>query len=238
MRIPIVCMACDHSTKDTNTLLYPVEVRDDGLYQIKCENDHETVIALQEQKFEVLSELGINAIVDGYYREAVANFTSSMERFFEFYIRIICRAHTIDADALSSAWKSVSSSSERQLGAYIFLHLQEEGARPLLLSNSQTQFRNEVVHKGKIPSRDEAIAFGEEVLTLVQKPLDSLKKHHPDQIHSEVMDVMKRLGKMASSKGLQMATMSIPTLISINRSVEDKKNSIQAALERVGSRRW
>ncbi len=68
---------------------YPkyVELRDDGRYEFTCENGHTTVTVLQEQKFEVLFDLGAHAILDGYYREAVASFTSSLERFYEFFIK-------------------------------------------------------------------------------------------------------------------------------------------------------
>ena len=49
------------------------------LLQIKCSRSHETTAILQEQKFEILFDIGAHAILDGYYREAVSSFTSSLE---------------------------------------------------------------------------------------------------------------------------------------------------------------
>lgn len=68
-------------------LFTAVEVRDENHYALTCPKGHRNVVVLQQQKFEVLFEIGAHAIEDGYYREAVSSFTASLERFYEFFVR-------------------------------------------------------------------------------------------------------------------------------------------------------
>jgi hypothetical protein len=34
----------------------------------------------------VLFDIGANAVVDGYYREAITSFSASLERFYEYFL--------------------------------------------------------------------------------------------------------------------------------------------------------
>lgn len=72
-----------------------VEFRDDGLYKVACPRGHVTVTAIQEQKFEVLFDLGAMALLDGYTREAVSSMAASLECFFEYYVLAISLKHGI-----------------------------------------------------------------------------------------------------------------------------------------------
>src|SRR2546425_10183395 len=92
-----------------------VEFRDDGRYQVTCPKGHTGITILQEQKFEILFEIGAYAIADGYYREAVSSFTASLERCHEFFIRALMFESKIDPDVIDSSWRAVSAQSERQL---------------------------------------------------------------------------------------------------------------------------
>lgn len=105
MKLLMPCMACfqelDHPTNEFVSL----EFRDDGRYELCCSRGHNSVTVLQQQKFEILFDIGANAILDGYYREAVSSFTSSLERFYEFCIKVLCRKRGIQVDVFSKAWK-------------------------------------------------------------------------------------------------------------------------------------
>jgi hypothetical protein len=114
MRIYLTCMKC-MSEGVPPTEFVAAELENSGLYRMVCTNrNHETVTCLQAQKFEVLFELATHAIVDGYYRDAVSSFTSSLERFFEFCVELFCYKHGVNEMDLENAWKHVSSQSERQ----------------------------------------------------------------------------------------------------------------------------
>lgn len=163
-----------------------INVRDDGIYEATCPEGHTTYTLLQQLLFEILFDIGAYAITDGYYREAVSSFTASLERFYEFYAKVISLKYGVSDESHESSWKHVSKQSERQLGAYIFLYTLENKTSPELLSNKSIEFRNNVIHKGKIPSKDEAIKYGNSILNLVNPVLYALKKQDPEFIQQVV----------------------------------------------------
>ena len=52
------------------------ELMNDGVYTVQCPKGHTGNVVLKNLHFELLFDLGINAIGDGYYREAVASITA------------------------------------------------------------------------------------------------------------------------------------------------------------------
>lgn len=75
LRIP-TCMQCFQEQGYPREETMFVEIRDDGLYSVTCEKNHTTFTVLQQQKFEVLFDIGIMALLDGYPREAITNCSS------------------------------------------------------------------------------------------------------------------------------------------------------------------
>jgi hypothetical protein len=159
-----------------------VEFRDDGCYRFECKNSHKTKSILQNQKFEVLFDIGAHAILDGYYREAVSSFTSSLERFYEFALRTLLEKSSGSDKLFREVWKSISNQSERQLGAYIMLWAANFNQPPCLLSSSDVKFRNSVIHKGKIPTKEEAINYGDSVLKMIVPQMVVLRSEFPIEV--------------------------------------------------------
>jgi hypothetical protein len=121
-------------------------------------------------------------MADGYYREAISSFSSSLERFYEAFVNAVSIQSGIKDDDFSASWKKVSSQSERQLGAYVFVHLLFLNLPPQLLSDQDVAYRNAVIHKGNIPSRAKAIEFANSVYLVINKGIASLKEHCPDGV--------------------------------------------------------
>jgi hypothetical protein len=236
MRIRLACMQCFGERGEPDHVFYAVEIQDSGLYPMKCRFGHETVTCVQEQKFEVLFELALNAIVDGYYRDAVASFASALERFQEFYIRVVCLKHGMDRSAFADTWKKVSKQSERQLGAYMFVYLLERNSLPPTLPETESSFRNDVIHKGLIPTQDEAIRFGQKVLDIIAPTLAMLKEHYPDQVHTAVMEhIQKTRGQI---KGMpRVSFMSIGSCVSIARALSEPQPSVAEEVMRLKGRK-
>lgn len=215
MRLVIPCMKCLQEFGRPSGEFARVEFKDDGCYEITCSSGHTVVTVLQQQKFEVLFDIGAHAILDGYYREAVSSFTSSLERFYEFSTRVLLEKFTGSDDLFQVIWKTVSSQSERQLGAFIFLwaaHFKESAS---LLPQSMITFRNEVIHKGKIPSKDEAIKYGNSVLAVLRPKLKLLQENFPDQVRSSVSRQLQGSAEKAGNHG-QVVTMCVSTIISLS----------------------
>jgi len=243
MKLRIPCMQCLQEDGKPSDELMPVEMRDDGLYKVTCPNGHITITAIQEQKFEILFDLGAMALLDGYPREAVSSIAASLERFFEFYIQVIAIKQGIHLQEFNKAWKHVSSQSERQYGAFLFFYLLDHrkaldppitNVKPTIVGKSKKEiktwieFRNSVIHKGYIPSTEEVVAYGDIVYRFVNELIADLKRNSAEQIQKVTFDHLARAHQTADGK--PVSTMSIPTLISIVRG-EGTPASFEEALQ-------
>lgn len=215
MIIPITCTYCTEADLDNSKNTTKVELSDDGKYKLICQNGHSSLIILNHQKFQILFEIGINAIIDGYYREAVSSFSSSLERIYEFFSKVICITKGIEWTAIQDAWKDVSNQSERQLGAFIFLYLLETGSKPDLLHKKKIEFRNSVIHKGKIPSREEAIAYGQAVLEVIQPLLISLRVNYEYGTEQLISSVLREI-RGNDYIGMRVVTVTQSLILSLH----------------------
>lgn len=165
MKIIFECLDCA-TQKESYRVFKPFNAS--GVYEFVCNQGHSNTYVLSEHLFEVLSETAVQAIVDGYYRDAVSSFMASLERMYEFYCRVVLRSRGVEPSLVESVWKNVSSQSERQLGMFLALYSAEHKRLPPVLDNDSIRFRNMVIHKGHIPSLTEASDFGQKVVDIVQ----------------------------------------------------------------------
>lgn len=181
MRINHTCPYCMREAFDkssTQTLsfkLTPHMLHDSGVHEIKCPQGHDYSVVLSAAKYEILYDLGMNALGDGYTRESVSSFSSSLERFYEFFIKFQMVNTGVTSKLADQAWKTVSNQSERQLGAFTYLYLSSLGELPPELSSKDRGFRNNVIHKGYIPSVDEALEFGKVVYNHIMAVISELE---------------------------------------------------------------
>lgn len=214
MKFPLTCAQCLQEGFPNFSSLSMFEYNDDGRYETSCNKGHVSIIILQQQKFEILFDIGANAIIDGYYREAVSSFTSSLERFYEFFIKVICSTKQIELNQFREAWKAVANQSERQFGAFIFIYLTEFGSNPAVMSRQNIEFRNSVIHKGKIPNKQEAISYGQAVLDQVRPLLKKLNQNYEEGVHQTVSQHLTDSSKNEDKKFVN-STLSISTILSI-----------------------
>src|SRR4051812_46947314 len=129
MVIRLFCPACTRDAAQSgipavvDTPMPIAEGRDDGGYEVTCDGGHVTRAELRNLRFEVLFELGLNGLLDGYSREAVVSFTSSLEHFYNFYWCVACFHCAVPESAATAAWKHVSNQSERQIGMFLTAQL-------------------------------------------------------------------------------------------------------------------
>ena len=142
----------------------------------------------------MLFEIALNAIADGYHREAVASGSAALERLYEFAFRVIQKKLKTTDEEACNAWRLVRKSSERQLGMFIAAFLaafreapevMAQDARRGISASTTVAFRNRVIHEGLIPTRGEAIDYANEVNRLCAQILRRLKF----EAYSEVMAV-------------------------------------------------
>ena len=235
----MMCMKCGFPKEGKpDFTVYDSEVRDDSIYGFKCRYGHDNVVVVQEDKFEVLFEIGLNAIVDGYYREAVSSITSSLERFYEFCMRVIAHKFKIPPDRFDIGWKQIKNQSERQLGGFVIAHLLNTGVAPTLLDTKLVTFRNDVIHKGRIPLQAEAIEYANTVLGLINPTLLEMKKSMGQQVNDIVMNRMKALHARLDPK-LQRALMSIGSTVSVAlAATEPHPTNVEERLQRLAKRKY
>ncbi|MDV3434329.1 hypothetical protein R1H25_02560 [Stenotrophomonas sp. C2852] len=173
------------------------EYNDSGVFHLACDQGHQSVTVLQQNRFELLFEIACNAINDGYYREAVSSFAASLERFYEYAIRVMLKDADTSPDVFSKSWKEVSNQSERQLGAFIFLWAACFGEKPGILDQDKQgdwpKFRNRVVHKGAIPSKEEAILFGEKIHRVIAPLRSSLSHKMADACAAVMLEALREM---------------------------------------------
>ncbi|GBU20016.1 MULTISPECIES: hypothetical protein [Methylobacterium] len=181
-----------------NWRLYKLSYNEELIYEFTCDHGHENLIVVQKEKFEVLFQIASLAYLDGYFREAVVTFTSALERFYEFFIQVMYVESGRDEAQFLEAWKSVKSSSERQIGAYALIHALTLGSPAQILSSAQVSFRNKVVHQGHIPSDQEAYSYGNSILILMRDKLTFLREKYNisfDKVVSKKADLTRVVQK-------------------------------------------
>ena len=167
MKVVLECLKCvdEHGELLGETMV--VEIQDNGLYRVTCSKSHESLVFVPTPKHEILFQLGALALLDGHTREAVSSSAAALERFYEFYVKVVSTKYNIPPQEFDRCWKLVAKQSERQLGAFLYLYLFETKRAAQFINTKFTEFRNEVIHKGKICSYDEAVDYGGYVMNII-----------------------------------------------------------------------
>lgn len=190
MRLYLSCLRCafDPAVLKRKPLAvqrqYAVLYNEDGVYQFPCDEGHQVAIVLQAPRFAVLAEVALQAIIDGYFREAISSFAAALERFYEYYLRVLAIKNGVSTDSFDDAWEELKSSSERQLGAFVLAYTLENRSAPLLPKIAPS--RNRVVHKGEIPTEQKAFEFGQTVIDFIHPLLGDLKIRYQPAVHEMI----------------------------------------------------
>jgi hypothetical protein len=156
----------------------PISIHESPVYEVTCSRGHTVKHEVHNPKFELLFESGVNALENGYYREAVSSFFTALEMFYVVSIRVMLQASGVDVkgEEFRNTWQHIKL-SERQLGAFRALYLGFYKKAPLLLQSEFTkernrkladktdavEFRNKVIHAGLLPTYEQALAYGDGV---------------------------------------------------------------------------
>jgi hypothetical protein len=195
MRISVFCIQCIKEGKIEHPSQSSIhtEYYEDLVVRTKCKNGHVIEACSSAHKFEVLLESAVDALIDGYTIQAAFSFCLAYERFFEFCIRVLCNKKGIDKLEFEKTFAQMSKHSERQLGAFMFLYLAEFGKHYKLKESSITSFRNDVIHKGKIPTPDEVEKIANDIYNEIYSITQLLESNCKDSIDYIIFeDIAKR----------------------------------------------
>jgi hypothetical protein len=169
---------------DINSLSISFNLSDDGIYESECNAGHKNIICIQAQKYEILFDIGVMALLDGYLIEAVVDFTSSFELFREFNLKIVSHKNGIDFDEFNKNWRHVSNQSERQLGGFLFFYLLDQKKTVDFMCQDKINFRNKVIHKGYFPNYKEVYDYGEYIYNSIIPLYYDLRLKYMESIYS------------------------------------------------------
>jgi hypothetical protein len=212
MRINISCAQCAQAAGGI-AVFHLETIRDDGLYTRKCPRGHDLLVATQTLRHEMLFEIALNAIVDGYRREAISSLAASVERFYEFSLRVLARNRQLSSEVFDSAWKAVAVQSERQLGAFVFLYAACFGELPCLLSNDMVALRNEVIHRGALPDQAKVLKFGAASYEVIQSGIRKLRLNCLDDVNAALVAHVSEIA--AKMTGYPRAFQVTPTALNV-----------------------
>jgi len=103
-------------------------------------------------------------------REAVATFAAAVEEFLRVFVNFVLAKHKFDRNPkwfqLKPFWKLVNR-SEPQFGAFAALYMIERGCAPPYPDSKSVEFRNAVIHRGRIPKAADVAAYGQAILSFV-----------------------------------------------------------------------
>jgi len=193
MKIPTPCPDCfiheqkqaELEKRKVSIVMLPGRMTDAGYIEVKCPNGHSTTVVYDDRKFELLFQSACHTLNDGYEREAVSSFAASLERLYEFYIRVSCRRTDISEDVLGKTWKLMSRQSERQFGCFLMQYAMHAG-ETFKFDQKQIEFRNKVIHQGYIPNHDEVLLYGREAWRIKIKLYRQLERDFPEELNLEI----------------------------------------------------
>jgi hypothetical protein len=194
MKISAICIKCGIENPSSNVRIEGyLTVDEENLYHFKCYNGHDNLIEVLALKFEILFESGLCAIKDRYYLESILSLTASLERFYEFYVRIILLSSGISNDDFDKMYNNMANQSERQYGAFLTAYTSFYREFPLnLIDPKFIEFRNKVVHKGYLPNETETLKYAEEIYRLIRYHYTKLLADHEKVITEYTCEVQKQ----------------------------------------------
>jgi hypothetical protein len=207
--------------------------KNDCVYDITCPKGHTFQANVLYHEFQKLFEVAIDALADGYHREAIGTFAASHERFIELFIGIVGTVNQIPSQQRDEMWGSLSRMSERQLGAFIALFVQTFKTQPPLLVRKLVELRNDVVHKGYFPTEEESLRYGAAVLASIRHIIGRLQSDQA--LENELARSLNDKGDF-SPAGPQL-TLYPFHLLGTNRSIANDVATIEHMVEQAKSRR-
>ncbi|HXZ01651.1 MAG TPA: hypothetical protein VEI03_16770 [Stellaceae bacterium] len=215
MKTFAMCMQCQIDLGRPSLEPFIADYFDDGIARIECSAGHKTALMMQSQKFEMLLDSGATALLEGFTLEACASFAAALERLYEFGLRVAFVGRNMQDDLFDGMFSEMARQSERQLGAFLLLHALELGSayKPKL---SIATFRNAVIHKGAIPTVEEACKFCSEVYEAIYSVFGTIRAKYGDSIQTVVMkELSKRRAKLPGD--MRVSTSAGFNLFSIAR---------------------
>jgi hypothetical protein len=183
MKIRYACTICNNF--EHRELIYVTNIPQDFVIRTECSKGHHQNIVLMNPLFTILYDNSIIAYQKKNFRNCIFEAACALERFFEHAIRvlIIPRQDIGDKEKIiqyEKTWKLVKNQTERQAGAFVMLFHKATGKAPLILTEKLTGLRNNTIHKGYLPTEQDAYEFMLHVYNIIHINRLTIRKFNED----------------------------------------------------------
>lgn len=216
MKLPISCGQCSKEYESLPHFIPALELHDvilDNQFTFigKCSRGHESFNVLQVERFEILYMQAIQEFLSNDFRACVFNCASALERFYEFFIEVYYLKQGYTSEQFQEqVWIPIKNSSNKQLELFenIFSLLWPK-EKVLILSDSNRNFRNHIIHQGGFPKKEQTRDFVEKVFVLMGKGLYVLEHTCKPYIQEVKFKHVQEQYK-SNRRKLPSATIAIP----------------------------
>lgn len=198
-----MCFKCNEkslSTKGCENEINSYIVKNldmDGMLSVTCPKCNGTIIVVNQcLQFEICLQCAIERFLTADYAEAVFLLAKSREAFVEFVIDLLCYEKGKNFDL----YKNGVHRSERRYGFFVASYFMRFGdIINMRLLDSDTKLRNDIIHNGVYPKKQQVIDFGNSILQFFYKVIDKIKSNIPTDVYMRYMHSIKQ-GKIDTYK--------------------------------------
>ncbi len=212
MYLMTACYQCD--TTPPNIIIKDFTLNDDGVYIVECSKGHKLAIIMQAEVFEIFFFNATYNLLKKNYSAAILNYAAALEKYYEFYIEVICR---FNHESKDDKWNAVRKKSGAQLELFENEYFNNEGRKPYLLTGELRNLRNRVIHHGHFPSYEEVKEYGKGVFIAIKEDLDFLNKKYKIILQEIIVEHNMQKAKKIPA-GYSISTTLIDTGVSISTS--------------------
>jgi hypothetical protein len=184
------CIECLDGKNRESVVMAKGEVTHELFAVCKCPHGHITISDISHDLFEILYQSAIRSFQKDFCSESVLNFTVSLERAYEQYIKLEMLSVGVELNSIDAFWKEIAKRSECQYGAFCSAYIKTEketwdsvqkqakaNARKIFgnteVVSDPVRFRNNVAHNGYIATSSEVRQYGEYITYLLAQIVKS-----------------------------------------------------------------
>lgn len=144
------------------------QFNDRNCYQTECSKGHKTNLIIQNEMYEIHFDFGVMFYEKEMYRPAFLEFVAALEAFIQYGNIYMLGDGTYDE--YKAMLESVVKLSERQLGGFLYMYYNNFRKKAPIKSD-MAGLRNNVIHNGHFPTKEETKEYGEYVLNFIRTVL-------------------------------------------------------------------
>lgn len=167
MKITYLCNKCRLEERQDD--FTSIEIDEDFFTgkEIVCKNGHKTFVISETPRFPYLIQDGIEAYNSGFYIESFHALYSGFEAYKKEFTAAYFFKEFNDVKKTKEVLKKIDR-SERLEGAFLVAFTELSGGKsPLSLSRTSIELRNNIVHKGMIPSSTDCENIGNSIFKII-----------------------------------------------------------------------